>query len=249
MQNRYSGDIGDYIKYTLLRRLSVGKRLGVAWYLFPDQAGTGDGRHTKYLGLDRPTSTPWRDLDPCVFDAMKQIVSGERSVAAVEASELLPGAVFAGEPLGTRLDGQDRRDLRSAWFRRTLETLRGCDIVFADPDNGLCEDERFSPGARDNWKRLPMAEAMELAEGRTAIFYHHNTRAKGGHEKEILEWMRRLGCHVAVRWRRVSSRTFFIMNPDQEVENRLRTFADDLFRFETEAKMDPKSEVMWSDKP
>ena len=245
MQNRYAGDIGDYIKYTLLRRLSVGKRLGLAWYLFPDQAGTGDGRHTKYLG--RPAR--WRGLDPCVFDAMKRIVSGERSVAAVEAAGLLPSAVFAGDPLHTNLHGQDRRDWRSAWFRGTLASLRGCDIVFADPDNGLCKDERFSAGARDDWKRLPVAEALELAEGRTAIFYHHNTRARGGHEKEIEEWMGLLGCRAALRWRRVSSRTFFIVNPDREVEDRLRTFADDLCRFEAEAEMDPKSEVIWSDKP
>ncbi len=37
MQNRYVGDIGDYAKYSLLRALSRGCKLGVSWYLFPDE--------------------------------------------------------------------------------------------------------------------------------------------------------------------------------------------------------------------
>ena len=31
MQNRYTGDIGDYVKLSILRALSPGYRLGVAW--------------------------------------------------------------------------------------------------------------------------------------------------------------------------------------------------------------------------
>lgn len=233
MQDRYAGDIGDYIKYTLLRRLSEGKRLGVAWYLFPDQPGKGDGRHIQYLY--RPE--PWKDLDPLVFNAMKKIVPGTRSVAAVEALGLLPGAVFSGEPLRTKLRGPNRSDWRVAWFRRTQATLRDCDIVFADPDNGLCEDE---PSKAD-WKRLPMAEALELAEGRTAIFYHHNARTEK-HECEIKRWMKdfpEIG--AALRWRRWSSRTFFIANPDSIVESRLRAFQAELREFEEKARLKPYS--------
>ena len=33
MQDRYTGDIGDFAKYGLLRALEAGHRLGVAWYL------------------------------------------------------------------------------------------------------------------------------------------------------------------------------------------------------------------------
>jgi len=62
MQDRYVGDIGDYLKLSILRTLSPGYRLGVAWWLFPDEAHNGDGRHVDYL--NRPdggvTSTPQR---------------------------------------------------------------------------------------------------------------------------------------------------------------------------------------------
>jgi hypothetical protein len=40
MQNRYVEDIGDYVKLAILRALSSRpsvRRLGVAWWLFPDE--------------------------------------------------------------------------------------------------------------------------------------------------------------------------------------------------------------------
>ena len=42
MQNRYVGDIGDFGKYGLLRahfgrKYQIPLRLGVVWYLFPDE--------------------------------------------------------------------------------------------------------------------------------------------------------------------------------------------------------------------
>ena len=49
MQDRYAGDVGDFVKLGLLRALSPERRLGVAWYRFPDEDHNGDGRHISYL--------------------------------------------------------------------------------------------------------------------------------------------------------------------------------------------------------
>jgi len=49
MQNLYTGDIGDYAKYSLLRALGRSCRLGVAWYLFPDENNKKDGRFCSSL--------------------------------------------------------------------------------------------------------------------------------------------------------------------------------------------------------
>ena len=35
MQNQYTGDFGDFVKYGLLRPLSEDRQLGMAWYLRP----------------------------------------------------------------------------------------------------------------------------------------------------------------------------------------------------------------------
>ncbi|MGT2465837.1 hypothetical protein ACVOMV_12900 [Mesorhizobium atlanticum] len=82
MQNRYAGDIGDFIKLGLLRALSGGKRLGVNWYLYPDEYHNGDGGYTSYL-LD---PARWRVSDPELFDNLKGMVSAGRSVQALHTS-------------------------------------------------------------------------------------------------------------------------------------------------------------------
>ena len=49
MQDRYVGDMGDYVKLAILRALMPGERLGVAWWRFPDEVHNADGRHVGYL--------------------------------------------------------------------------------------------------------------------------------------------------------------------------------------------------------
>ena len=47
MQNRYTGDIGDFGKLGLLRVLQdAGFSIGVNWYLTPDENHNQDGKHT-----------------------------------------------------------------------------------------------------------------------------------------------------------------------------------------------------------
>ena len=226
MQNRYTGDIGDFAKYSLLRALSCGSKLGVAWYLFPDEEEKKDGRHTDYLCNEKK----WRDFDRETFDHLKKIVtSGHRSVRAVESSDLLADAVFSGRNLdfhGCKLHEQGA--WRMKWFRKTRRDLEDCDLVFADPDNGLIEQESFRPGHRRHGKGIPECEIAALSEGgRSVILYHHNSRRKGGHAGEIWHWQRRLEERLgsrtcAVRWRFMSPRTFFIVNCDGELERRAR---------------------------
>ena len=49
MQDRYAGDVDDYVKLALLRALAPGRKLGVAWYLYPDEDHNADGRHVSYI--------------------------------------------------------------------------------------------------------------------------------------------------------------------------------------------------------
>jgi hypothetical protein len=96
MQNRYVGDIGDYVKLAILRALSPRYRLGVAWWLHPDESHNRDGRHIGYVA--RPDQ--WRRFDPQLFDILSKIVSsGARSVRAFEAVSVLPGALFASKEI------------------------------------------------------------------------------------------------------------------------------------------------------
>jgi len=224
MQNRYTGDVGDYVKYGLLRALSAQRKIGVAWYLFPDEEHNSDGRHIDYL--EKPDL--WRSHDPALFDTLKEIVSdGRRSVSDIESCGVLGNAKFSSTPLfASNLSISKRRAWRSNWFEDVQEQLEDCNLIFADPDNGLCEDNKFSPSRVKDWKRIPLSEARALAKSRTAIIYHHNTRRPGGHEKEVSYWINQLGPGtLALRWRAYSARTFFVVNPTPDMPETLHNFA------------------------
>ncbi|GHF17653.1 hypothetical protein GCM10017044_10070 [Kordiimonas sediminis] len=224
MQDRYIGDIGDYAKYGLLRAIQGSRKLGIAWYLFPDEQHNADGKHITFYQQPKK----WRYMDAPLFDELKQIVvSGKRSVKEVSERGIFTNVVFHSELLkNSSTSIKDRQSWRKNWFDGVLKKVSDANIVFADPDNGLCLDERFSYGGSKSWKRLPISEALRLAEGRVAVIYHHNSRFKGGHAKEIEYWMNALGGNVvALRWRAYSSRTFFIVNPTEEIKRKCEAFS------------------------
>lgn len=223
MQNRYVGDIGDYAKYSFLDFLSAGQRLGIAWYLFPDESHNADGKHTSYLKEE----DLWRHVSPSIFDTLKKIVSEDRrSIKSIEEAGIFPVSTkFASEYLAYTGKIVDRAVWRSDWFTRVEEEIEGCDIIFADPDNGFCEDEKFKPATKKNWKRLPLSEAKALSSGRTSIFYHHNTRRRGGHELENEYWLTQLGMNAfAVKVSAGSARTFFVVNPKESHREAAKTW-------------------------
>lgn len=96
MQNRYVADIGDYVKFAILRALAFDRSLGVVWWLFPDEHHNADGGHREYL--ERPKE--WRDFDSDLFDALLEIEKRKkRNVCAIEEASILPNAVFVPDPV------------------------------------------------------------------------------------------------------------------------------------------------------
>lgn len=217
MQDRYSGDIGDYVKLAILRALAPDRRLGVGWWLYPDESHNGDGRHIGYL--DQPQT--WRAYDPEAFDHLKSIVaSGQRKVAALESDTLLPGAIYFSEPVPTDGAKPARQQARQAWLQRLDTALAACDLVFLDPDNGL-ETKNFDLGAPKAGKSVALSELQALRRpGRTLVVYHHQTRLAGGHEFELQHWGERLRTAGfaqvdALRASPYSARAFFLLDaPD-----------------------------------
>lgn len=220
MQDRYAGDVGDFVKLGLLRAISPGRQLGVAWYRYPDESHNGDGRHIKYL--DEPTR--YRHLDPPLFSHLRNITNKARSIDSL--LPVLEGAISSDEIVdSSKISPRERRDWRTAWFMRMMEQLSTCDLVFADPDNGIIDDGDWRKGRAKFGKQMPLAEVKELAQGRCAVIYHHNTRRRGGHDAEVEHWLNEIGMpSLAVRATAYSPRTFFVLNPSEEIETRINDF-------------------------
>lgn len=171
MQNRYVGDIGDFGKIGLLRYFEHEFSIGVNWYLTPDETHNGDGRHIGYLQKNE-----FRLCDQQLWDELKRIVDlGKRQVSELERPEILQ-AKFYRQILDFRGIAKNERDVqRREWHTMAMQKLQGCDIVFADPDNGL-----MVPSALGTSKGNKFVLPFELAEfyrcGASVIYYQHKAR-------------------------------------------------------------------------
>jgi len=74
-----------------------------------------------------------------------------------------------------------RQQRRRAWAQRALAATCGCDLIFADPDNGIRPVSHRVPAHRT--KAVKHAYLGELAafaaRGQSLIVYHHADRTAG----------------------------------------------------------------------
>lgn len=222
MQDRYAGDVGDFVKLGLLRAISPASKLGVIWYRFPDENHNGDGRHISYLSQPERFAC----LDKPLFEHLKQITGDSRAIAAL--LPVLPDAMSFDDSVDfSKLPPKQRSDAREAWFSRALDAVSGCDVVFADPDNGIVDDAHRRRSQAKFGKQIPLCEVKRIAAERCAIIYHHNTRRAGGHDAEVDFWREQLNMpSIAVRANAFSARTFFVINADANIRQRVGAFCD-----------------------
>lgn len=171
MQNRYTGDIGDFGKLGLLRRLSTRLSIGVNWYLVPDESHNGDGQHIDYL-----TKNFFRACDPPLFDALGQIVnSAQRQVAALEDSAILSAVYYSDVLNFCHSTKPERQVIRAAWHQNALSKLKDCELIFVDPDNGLIVPSAEG-GPKSNKYVLPSELADYYGQGSSVVYYQHKAR-------------------------------------------------------------------------
>lgn len=174
MQNRYVGDIGDFGKLGLLRSLHrSGLTIGINWYLVPSGGPNGDGSLTDYL-----KNTDFTDYDEVLWRSLGEIVEcGPRKVAALECDAILPAKHYSALLDFSGLTKFDREKLRARWHSDAVNALRGCDLVFVDPDNGL-----ICPSALGTKRSNKYVLREELADyyktGASVIYYQHKARRR-----------------------------------------------------------------------
>ena len=182
MKNQYVGDVGDYGKYALLRFfLGKGIRLGVNWYLTPDIKGNKDGHKRDYLN-----KSVYKEIDPGFLELMNGLQDkSDRKVSRVKEFGILDGAVFYDEVLDTSAGNKwNKVMVRKNWHRAAQKALEECQLIFADPDNGL------SPDLDDKFILPDEIEDYFISGGHDIVYYHHRDRSSVSDWHETISFMR-----------------------------------------------------------
>ncbi|MGB6664771.1 MAG: hypothetical protein WBD78_15745 [Methylocella sp.] len=130
VKEQYVGDINDYRKYALLRRLQAGNalRIGVCWMLTRNN-GRSDGSMTSYL-----KKSCYERHDPKLYNLLSTVMAtpDHGPLKLIERSGIIAGATYYNAIVPDRC-----ADNRVAWFDKALAKLSSTDLIFFDPDNGL----------------------------------------------------------------------------------------------------------------
>ena len=132
MQERYLGDVHDFMKYAFIRYLAAetDMRPGLNWYLtHPDRVdavGNSDGNQRYHLG-----GGVWAGIDGKLVTALEQFNdAGARRIAAFEGSGILPAGTLYHP-------AEVPHEERAGWHIAARAALGAADFVFLDPDNGF----------------------------------------------------------------------------------------------------------------
>lgn len=171
MQNRYAGDVGDFGKIGMLRCIEqCGVKVGVNWYLVDDESHNQDGKHigylrdNKFLGLDEELRIALDSL----------VIADNRSVNQLEKLNLLKSEIYYHEVL--KPVNSLCREHRLNWHKNGLKSMRGCELVFLDPDNGLLPRSVSSGSSKSIKYVLPEEIIDYYTAGHSVVFYSHRTR-------------------------------------------------------------------------
>ena len=185
MKNQYFGDVGDYGKYGLLRHLAnSGIKIAINWYLTPDD-GSNDGKHITYLEKE-----DMQRYDSELFVTLREMLRmGQRDVLAFEKRHMIPNAVYYNQLLHTDGDSRaEKRAYRDRWHQEALSVCGEADLVFLDPDNGVCEKE--PKNAKDSIKYCYADEIADYyTAGQNVVYYCSKGRRsceQWEHTKELM---------------------------------------------------------------
>ena len=172
MQNRYTGDIGDFSKLGLLRALlPCSIPIGINWYLVPDETHNSDGRHVKYLEKEA-----FRLCDEELWQKLGKVVqSGKRTVRSLQSETILPAVHYSEVIDFSNTRKSQRKELRRNWHSRALDQLSEAGIILTDPDNGLIVPSAQGTN-RENKYIMPEEIRDYYLQGSSVIYYQHKAR-------------------------------------------------------------------------
>ena len=190
MQNRYTGDIGDFGKFLLLKHLFPNEKITTIWYLYPDESHNTDGSHTVEEG-NAPLYRHCHTIDPQMAELFNTIHSRpKRHAGLFEELGILDNGSYFGE--GIIGEGGD---YRNRWSKRAMAFIQECgsSVICLDPDNGIEPSTmaKLSPLKQGKYAILEEIDAFfTLDRVEHVVIYQHFNRLKK-HDAQMAEAKKR----------------------------------------------------------
>lgn len=208
-------DIGDYGKLGLLRVLRrSGLSLGVNWYLVPNEHHNGDGRFIDYDDIKGCDEALWKDLSK-----VAKLDPDKRKVSLLEDMCILDARYYSERLDFKNKSKLEREEVRKKWHEKAVKKLKGTDIVFVDPDNGM-----LVSSADGTMKENKYARPEEIAEyydnGSSVVYYQHKARRSDDfYRDQHIRLAESIGidrdCCLGMKFIRTSLRYyFFLIQPE-----------------------------------
>lgn len=224
MQNKYVGDVGDFGKHSLLRRLAGATapdnlpplRLGLVWYARSDECGNLDGKFVQYLDPTRKNLDTFGDCDFELWTKLRGLVDGNaRCIHCAERARILPEGTAYYRPALAFVAGMPRdvkATIREHWFGLALRVTAGADLVCLDPDNGVRWDgsKMFQ---QDGPKFTYISDLRAFWDrGQSLVVYQHADRVLGSAQDISASLRDSLGTDPIPLWfHRGAARVFFVL--------------------------------------
>ncbi|HOZ14245.1 MAG TPA: hypothetical protein PK784_05615 [Tenuifilaceae bacterium] len=168
MKDKYTGDIGDFTKILLLKKIALinGVRLGINWYFnakeYAYEKKQCDGKHTNFL----LSQSQLKNTDERLFYSLLDIIKKEQRDV-----EKLHGLIPNGNVLFYKKQVPYRKT-RESWVRESIIDLNNSNLIFLDPDNGIAYSDRTG-----NVKHVFHADIITYYdEKKSLIIYNHKDR-------------------------------------------------------------------------
>ena len=188
MQDRYVGDIGDFGKIGLLKALQAqGLSIGVNWYCIEPmdaerkEDGTYKQEDGKYLIPEK-----LQVCDTSLAEKLTKIAkSDHRSIRSLEQGNFIPNARYYSEPV----TGAGREE----WHKKALDLLKGLDIVFVNPDNGMLVKSVGKRSAKSIKYTFYEEVADYIRQDQSVLIYNHRSRKQEDvYFRELCEKLERI---------------------------------------------------------
>ena len=169
MKDKYTGDIGDYAKIILLNELATVEKvnLGVNWYYNNREYGYEkkqlDGKHIDYLKSDKKGISFY---EPNLYQKLIDIT--ENNARKVDS---LFGLIKIDSNQHFKID-VPYKNRRKQWVNDSIEKLHSSNLIFLDPDNGICYNDKGG-----KVKHVLQSEIIDMYNSnKSLVIYNHRDR-------------------------------------------------------------------------